>query len=143
MIKPLIVLLAFGLMSCSSQSTLRFSVDIETREGVDPFVARKIVLAWLQQRSYQSGGAKVIVEKIPGSAEAKCNASTDSLKIKHDICGAEYSISTPWIKNEGYSQYFVHEDCSSGECTYRVAEDDYGVEEQKNLREFEYSSISM
>lgn len=125
----LLVISLVVLVSCTSHSILRFSIDIKAGEEVDPIVARKIVLTWLLQRPYQLGGAKVQVNKIPVSAEARCNEITGRPEVKLNVCGAKYVISTPWVQNEGYSSYFVYENCSAGECTYRVSTEDYGIEE--------------
>lgn len=117
------------LFGCATDSALRFHVDITAGEGVDPVVARKIVLSWLQQRLHQSGGARVEVTKVDYLTEEQCSKINLKQEMKEEICNAKYAIRTPWIKKVGYSIWYVNEVCDTNKCIYVVSDNDYGIDE--------------
>ena len=117
--KTLIILIVVCLVTaCSSNSMLSFEVKITTEDGIDPRIARSVVLAVLDN---EIAKANFHVGKVQEGYTEKC--MSDNYIIRKEFCKADYIVFAPW-EYGAQKSWGVKENCNSAnECAYSVLYD--------------------
>lgn len=120
MIRISYILAVLVLCGCAQNRALDFHIKVIPSEGVDPRIARKIVLQYALESRRQYGGWVLEVNRNSGADKEMCFNTKILYGSLKEFCGADYSVATVYKPLEGFMSYPVIEKCVENTCTYTI-----------------------